>query len=72
MRRGSIPFLFTVLDKVKEDQGVKTETAKITQPTTQITTQNTTQKILELIESNPKITRKEIAAERRILGDKTN
>jgi ATP-dependent DNA helicase RecG len=62
-------FEVIVLDKVKEDQPGKNETAKITQPiiqpttqiTTQMTTQNTTQKILELIGYNPKITRKEMA-----------
>jgi ATP-dependent DNA helicase RecG len=62
-------FEVIVLDKVKEDQPGKKETAKITQPiiqpttqiTTQMTTQNTTQKILELIGYNPKITRKEMA-----------
>jgi ATP-dependent DNA helicase RecG len=65
-------FEVTVLDRVKEDQREKNETAKITQPTTtqkttqntaQKTTQNTTQKILELIEFNPRITRKEMARE---------
>ena len=70
-------FEVIVLDKVKEDQPGKKETAKITQPiiqpttqiTTQMTTQNTTQKILELIEYNPKITRKEMAREIGISED---
>jgi len=62
-------FEVTVLDKVKEDQQEKKETAKITQPTAQITTQNTTQNILQLIEYNPKITRKEMAREIGISED---
>jgi predicted HTH transcriptional regulator len=62
-------FEVSVFDKVREDQGEKKETAKITQPTTQITTQNTTQKILELIENNPEITRKEMAREIGISED---
>jgi ATP-dependent DNA helicase RecG len=62
-------FEVIVLDKVKEDQPEKKETAKITQATTQITTQNTTQKILELIEYNPKITRNEMAREIGISED---
>ncbi|UCH93320.1 MAG: winged helix-turn-helix domain-containing protein [Candidatus Aminicenantes bacterium] len=62
-------FEVIVFDKVKEDQPGKKETVKITQPTTLITTQNTTQKILELIEYNPKITRKEMAREIGISED---
>jgi ATP-dependent DNA helicase RecG len=70
-------FEVIVLDKLKEDQPGKKETEKITQPiiqpttqiTTQMTTQNTTQKILELIEYNPKITRKEMAREIGISED---
>jgi len=70
-------FEVIVLDKVKKDQAGKKETTKIAQPiiqpttqiTTQMTTQNTTQKILELIEYNSKITRKEMAREIGISED---
>lgn len=63
-------FEVTVFDKDNKDARKKKETAGITQPTTtQITTQNTTQKILELIEYNPKITRKEMAREIGISED---